>query len=121
MNTDNFRVALLEERERVEAALRYLHEETDGQERDDANNELSTADNHLGDRASETFDRELDYTLEENAEHVIEDIDRALEKIEGGSYGTCERCGKAIPEERLQARPWARFCIEDQQKEDHGR
>ena len=121
MNTDRFRTALLEERERVQSALRYLNEETDGAERDDAANELSTADNHIGDRASDTFDRELDYTLEDNAEHVIERIDRALAKIEDGTYGTCERCGKEIPEERLEARPWAALCIEDQQKEDQGR
>lgn len=121
MNTDRFRTALLEERTRVENALRYLHEETDGAERDEAATELSTADNHLGDRASDTFDRQLDYTLEENAETVMGDIDAALKKIEDGSYGTCERCGKQIPEERLEARPWAKLCIEDQRLEDEGR
>ena len=120
MNTDRYRTALLEERGRIESAIRYLHDETDGAERDEAANELSTADNHLGDRASETFDRELDYTLEDNAEHVLQRIDRALGRIEDGSYGTCERCGKQIPEERLAARPWATLCIDDQQKEDRG-
>jgi RNA polymerase-binding protein DksA len=120
MNTDRFRIALLEERGRVESALKYLNSETDGAERDEASTELSTADNHIGDRASETFDRELDYTLEENAEVVIADIDRALARIEDGSYGTCERCGKEIPEERLEARPWANLCIQDQEKEDRG-
>jgi RNA polymerase-binding protein DksA len=120
MNTDRFRTALLEERERVESALKYFNQETDGAERDEAANELSSADNHLGDRASETFDRELDYTLEENAEAVIADIDRALKRIDDGSYGTCERCGKPIPEERLEARPWANLCIEDQRREDSG-
>lgn len=120
MNTDRFRTALLEERSRVENALRYLHEETDGSERDDAANELSTADNHLADRGSETFDRELDYTLEGNAETVIARINHALKRIDDGSYGTCERCGKPIPEERLEARPWATLCIEDQKREDQG-
>jgi DnaK suppressor protein len=121
MNTDRFRVALLEERTRVENALNYLHQETDGQQRDDQANELSaTVDQHLADRGTETFDRELDYTLEDNAESVIRRIDHALERIEAGTYGTCERCGKPIPEERLEARPWATLCIEDQEKEDRG-
>jgi RNA polymerase-binding protein DksA len=120
MNTDRFRTALLEERARVESALKYLNEETDGAERDDGSNELSTADNHLADLASETLDRQLDYSLEENAEGVMADIDRALKRIEDGSFGTCERCGKQIPEERLEARPWARLCIEDQRREDNG-
>jgi RNA polymerase-binding protein DksA len=119
MNTERFRTALLDERQRVQRALEYLHEETDGSEQDDRGNELSTADNHLGDMASSTFDRELDYTLEEGAEAVLRRIEAALQRIENGSYGTCERCGKEIGEERLEVRPWANLCVDCQRLEDH--
>ena len=59
-----------------------------------------------------TYDRELDYTLEENSEHVLAEIDAALQRIEDGTYGTCTNCGNQIPPERLEARPWATLCID---------
>ena len=40
--------------------------------------------------------------------------------VDDGTYGSCERCGAAIPEERLRARPWAALCIEDQRRADRG-
>ena len=75
-------------------------------------------DNHLGDTATETYDRELGYTLEENSEHVLAEIDAALKRIEDGTYGTCTNCGKEIPEERLEARPWATLCIDCQRERE---
>ena len=53
-----------------------------------------------------TYDRELDYSLEENSETVLREIDAALQRIEDGTYGVCEGCGKPIEEERLEAIPW---------------
>ncbi len=111
IDTDRFREALLEERRRVEAAIENLHDEHQGTITDEAGEEAAY-DNHLADTATETFDRELDYTLEENSEHVLADIDAALKRIDDGTYGVCTNCGKQIPEERLEARPWATLCID---------
>lgn len=47
---------------------------------------------------------------------TVHRLTRALGKIEGGPYGTCERCGNEIAAERLEALPWARLCIECKQK-----
>jgi len=58
--------------------------------------------------ATETYDRELDYTLEENSEHVLEEIEAALRRIEEGTYGICTNCGKQIAEERLEHCPGRR-------------
>jgi RNA polymerase-binding protein DksA len=69
---------------------------------------------HLGDSAAGTLDREIDYTLEEHSEQVLGQIDAALVRIEDGTYGTCTNCGKPIPEDRLEARPWASLCIDCQ-------
>lgn len=113
IDTDRFRETLLEERRRVEAALQNLHDENSGALSEDAGEETAY-DNHLADTATETYDRELDYTLEENSEHVLAEIDAALERIENGTYGTCTNCGEQIPEERLEALPWATLCIECQ-------
>ena len=68
-------------------------------------------DNHLGDMATITFDRELDEGLEDGAQQTLEQIDRALAKLDDGTYGLCDRCGALIPTERLEARPWAVLCV----------
>jgi RNA polymerase-binding protein DksA len=111
IDTNRFREALVEERRRVVAAIENLHEDHSGTLSDEAGEETAY-DNHLADTATETYDRELDYTLEENSEHVLAEIDAALRRIEDGTYGTCTNCGKPIPEERLEARPWATLCID---------
>jgi RNA polymerase-binding protein DksA len=117
IDTNRFREALLEERGRVAAAIENLHEENPGSLTDESGEE-AVFDNHLGDTATVTYDRELDYTLEENAEHVLADIDAALQRIEEGTYGICTNCGRQISEERLEARPWATLCIDCQRERE---
>jgi RNA polymerase-binding protein DksA len=117
INVDRFREALLEERGRVTAAIENLHEDHPGSMSDETG-EDAVFDNHLADTATETYDRELDYTLEENSEHVLADINAALERIEAGTYGICTNCGKQIAEERLEARPWATLCIDCQRERE---
>lgn len=48
-------------------------------------------------------------------------VNRALGKMDAGTYGTCERCGNPIPPERLEALPWAILCIDCKQKGENGR
>ncbi|HEY6067818.1 MAG TPA: TraR/DksA C4-type zinc finger protein [Gaiellaceae bacterium] len=117
IDTDHFRDLLLEERERVAAALQNLHDDHPGSISDETGDE-AVYDNHLADTATETYDRELDYTLEENSEHVLADIDAALKRIEDGAYGICSNCGKPISPERLEARPWATLCIDCQRERE---
>jgi RNA polymerase-binding protein DksA len=119
IDTDKFRTLLLEERKRVVDAIENLKNENPGSLGDETE-ETSYQDNHLGDVATATFDREMADTLEENSGHVLTAIDEALVRIEAGTYGTCERCGKPIGEERLEALPWATLCIEDKRRQEHG-
>ena len=107
---------LLELRERLTAAAEYV------EHADDNAGELNSpaGDQHIADHASDTFDRELDETLEENAEHVLQEIDDALARIDAGTYGLCSACGEPIPEERLEAVPYAVLCIEDKRKQERG-
>ena len=118
-DVDRFRQALLEERRRVQAAIENIHNDHPGSISDETG-EDAVYDNHLADTATETYDRELDYTLEENSEHVLAEIDAALKRIDEGTYGICTNCGKPIPVERLEALPWATLCI-DCQREREGR
>jgi RNA polymerase-binding transcription factor len=118
VDTERFRTMLLEERKRVEEAIRYLHH--DGSIDDETEEISGSADNHLAETATVTLDREIDFTLEENSGEVLSAIDAALKRIDEGTYGECTRCGKEIPEERLEARPWSALCIEDQRKQEQG-
>ena len=74
---------------------------------------LSAADNHLADAATDTYERELDEGLEEDARDQLHQVEKALARIESGEYGRCEICGKEIPVERLEAVPWTTLCIDD--------
>jgi RNA polymerase-binding protein DksA len=116
METESFRTALLEERRRIENAIEYLHRENPGSLEDETEEVFGTSDNHLGDAAAGTLDREIDYTLEGHSGQVLVQIDEALARIEDGTFGTCTNCGRPIPEERLEARPWANLCIECQRE-----
>lgn len=108
MDVKQVRERLLQElRHRRELAARLRDEEANPVE----SGELSKVDQHQGELGSETFERERDLTALMIVEAELDDIQRALRKLEDGSYGSCEECGKPIGEERLDARPWARFCI----------
>jgi RNA polymerase-binding protein DksA len=120
IDTEQFRDALLEERQRVEHALTTLREEHPGSLDDEVEEVAATADNHLADTASATLGREIDYTLGDNAEQVISEIDGALKRIEDGTYGVCASCGREIPPARLEANPWASLCIDCKRKAEGG-
>jgi len=120
LDTAEFRTLLEEERARLEHAIAHLHDHA--QPMEDEVGELAGggSDNHLGDMAAVTYDRELDEGIEEGAQQTIGQIERALAKIDDGTFGVCERCGREIGEERLRARPWALLCIDDQRLADRG-
>ena len=118
IDTEHFRTQLQEERRRVKEAIDYLHEENPGNVQDETQD--STADNHPADVATVTFDRELDYSLEENEERLLKAIDAALTRIDDGTYGICSACGQPIDEERLEALPWTTQCIDCKRKEERG-
>lgn len=118
LDTAEFQRMLEEQRARVVAAIEYLHQENPGSIEDETSE--SMLDNHLAETATVTFDREIDYTLEENEEEVLAAIDAALARIEEGTYGRCRNCGRPIAEERLRAIPYATLCIDCKRKDERG-
>ena len=120
LDTERFRTILVEERQRVLDAISYLHEETPGSLADETEEIVGSVDNHPAETASATLDREIDYTLEENSEHVLAEIEAALERIESGTYGVCRTCGQPISAERLEAIPYATQCIDCKRREERG-
>ena len=111
-----FRGLLEAERERVMSALATMRE--DGQRTMDE--EVGVPGGVGADTASITFERELGSGLEEGAQQSHARIDKALARIDEGTYGICERCGEPIGRERLEVRPSATLCIDDQRRVDRG-
>ncbi|MDF2145677.1 TraR/DksA C4-type zinc finger protein [Knoellia sp. p5-6-4] len=68
-------------------------------------------DEHDPEGATIAFERSQIAALVRQAERHLADVRQALARLEAGSYGICERCGEAIPGERLEARPVARTCV----------
>jgi DnaK suppressor protein len=121
LGVERFRGLLLERREAVMNALGNLHKENARSLEDETGELVSgSADQHMADTATETVEREIGNTLEEHDERLLEAIDAALQRIESGTYGKCVNCGAQIPEERLEAMPWATLCIECKRKEERG-
>lgn len=111
LDTDRLRSDLESRRERLVAVV----ERRDNPEslEDESGEVVASVDNHLADTATDTYDRELDEGIEEDAERLIERIDAALGRIQAGTYGICDVCGREIGEERLEAVPYAELCIDD--------
>jgi DnaK suppressor protein len=117
MNPSTVRGLLQAERRRLEELL--LAVSTNGQEQGElqaVGSELSSNDQHPADLATDTFERARDVSIAQRVEAEITDVDRALQRIDQGTYGTCEACGRQIDDARLQVVPATRFCVEDQQR-----
>ncbi|KAB8137980.1 hypothetical protein F9U64_07125 [Gracilibacillus oryzae] len=72
--------------------------------------ELTSFNNHPADLGTELYERERDFTLETFEEQELEDINRALEALDDGTYHLCVVCGREIEEERLLTIPTTRYC-----------
>jgi DnaK suppressor protein len=115
VNVERARERLHQERDRLQRIRDGLTAEQglDESERD-ALSELSLADQHPADLGTEMFEREKDLSIAERIDAELADVERALKRIDEGTYGMCEACGRRISKARLDARPESRFCVEDQ-------
>jgi DnaK suppressor protein len=119
MDREALKRRLLDERERLGREIAEL--DADLSESLEDSSEESPYDQHMAETAAVTLDREIDLTLEENARAAIAQIDRALQKLETGSYGRCDKCGKPIGEERLGIAPFATLCIDCKRLDERSR
>ncbi len=70
------------------------------------------------DAGSKTFEREHEMSLSNNSRDLLVQVERALGRLDAGTYGRCEECGNAIPKARLQAFPRATLCVTCKQREE---
>ena len=112
------------QRERLEelrAELTRMVEGLEEDQQDRAESEGDMTENDSGDMSQSLFTREMDATVEQTLEKRLESVDRALQKIEEGTYGICDDTGEPIPRGRLEAIPEAIHTVEAQQRRERER
>src|SRR5262245_55185202 len=72
------------------------------------------------DKASSSYTKELLFSQSTNERITLKQIDEALDRIAEGAYGECANCGQDIQTKRLEALPWARYCIKCQELQEQG-
>lgn len=111
---EKIREALLAYRDRLSGDLSSIEEEA----RQAGEQEFSV--DHMADHGSDTFFHDFNLGLIENVGRTLAEIDRALARLDRGTYGTCLLCQEPIPKARLEYLPWARFCVPCQTKIEKG-
>jgi len=102
-----FRTILLAKRKEILGDVICMEDETLRKQRSD----LSDLPFHMADAGTDNYEMENTLGLMDSERKLIEQIDDALERIQDGTYGVCDGIGEPIPVERLQAIPWARYCV----------
>ncbi|MEX2426534.1 MAG: TraR/DksA C4-type zinc finger protein [Thermomicrobiaceae bacterium] len=103
-------------REQLEEAEQELTQLDDQVREFGESSELAEgADNHPGDDSDRLTEQERLLTIRGQLADRKTDIERALEKVDAGEFGACECCGQPIPSGRLEALPFARYCVECQE------
>ena len=115
MEAPDARRLLDEERTRLLGVKAHLaNDHLDDESADESAAELSHMDQHQADAGTDTFEREKDFSILEQVENELRDVEHALRRLDEGTYGRCEQCREPIADERLEAIPAARFCVTHQ-------
>ncbi len=114
---DKQRERLEELRAELAGVVRGLEED----QRAQAEDEEDFTEHDSGDMSQSMFDREMDATLEQTIESRLQYVERALQKVEEGTYGICDDTGEPIPRGRLEAMPEAIYTVEAQQRRERER
>lgn len=108
------RARLLSEKAELDEQLTTLEDGTFGASQSDLSGEVGI-DDEAADAGTATFEREKDLSIENNVRDLLQKIGRALDRMDAGTYGTCDRCGKPIEKTRVKALPYVDLCIKDAQ------
>jgi RNA polymerase-binding protein DksA len=109
---EHFKQMLLEKRAEILASVDEMNDEALKKSRQDATGDLSCMPIHMADIGTDTYDQEFTLGLMDSERELLKEIDDALQRVERGNYGICEGTGRQIQKARLEAQPWARYCVE---------
>lgn len=108
----HFRELLLQKRREILKNVTEFEDEALRKSRLDASGDLSCMPIHMADLGTDNYEQEFSLGLMDSERKLLREIDNALVRIENKTYGTCEATGKPISRARLEAQPWARYCVE---------
>jgi len=115
---ERYKNLLLKRREALQRDLERMEQEALNKSRQSASGDLSNMPIHMADLGSDNFEQEFTLNLIQTQRDELKEIDAALERVEEGTFGLCEICGKPISRRRLQAMPYARLCVECKREEE---
>lgn len=113
---EHFKKLLMQEKRRVRDLMNLLERNEVINSNEEMAQELSFYDNHPSDSATELNDKEKGLAFKGNEMNIMNKIDRSLDNMEQGKYGTCQRCGVEIPRERLEFIPYTEYCVNCQKE-----
>ena len=108
----HFRELLLQKRREILKNVTEFEDEALRKSRLDASGDLSCMPIHMADLGTDNYEQEFSLGLMDSERKLLREIDNALGRIENKTYGICEATGKPISRARLEAQPWARYCVE---------
>ena len=103
---------LLTKRREIVGDVNEIHGEALKKSRLDASGDLSSMPIHMADLGTDNYEQEFALGLMDSERKMLHEIDDALRRIVDGTYGICEGTNKTIKKARLEAKPWARYCVE---------
>jgi DnaK suppressor protein len=118
---EHFEQMLLLKRREIINNVNEMEGETLRKSRLDATGDLSSMPIHMADIGTDNYEQEFALGLMDSERRLLKEIDDALERIGQKTYGICEGTGKPIPKARLEAQPWARYCVEYARLLEQGR
>jgi len=122
LNADakHFKELLMEKRREILRNVSEFEDEALRKSRLDASGDLSSMPIHMADLGTDNYEQEFALGLMDSERKLLREIDNALGRLDKKTYGICEGTGKPIPKVRLEAQPWARYCVEYARKLEQG-
>ena len=108
---EHFRTLLVAKLKEITANVDHIQNEALRTSRQDATGDLSSMPIHMADLGSDNFEQEFSLGLMDTERKIVQEIIMALRRIDEGTFGMCEGTGEPIPKTRLEAYPWARYCV----------
>ena len=108
----HFQKLLLAKRLQILGSVNEMQDEALSKSRMDACGDLSSMPIHMADIGTDNYQQEFSLGLVDSERKLLTEIYGALERIEDGSYGICQKTGEPITKARLEAKPWAKYCVE---------
>lgn len=108
---EHFRTILVAKLKEITGDVDHIEKESLRMSRQDATGDLSSMPIHMADIGSDNYEQEFTLGLMSTERKIVQEILMALRRIDEGTFGMCEGTGEPIPMARLEAYPWARYCV----------